>query len=37
MLRRWRRDHELEHPGDGAELDPQLARRLDRELARYDG
>jgi cytochrome c-type biogenesis protein CcmH len=40
-LRRWRRDQELEQtsadPGDGARLDPQLARRLDRELARYDG
>jgi cytochrome c-type biogenesis protein CcmH len=40
-LRRWRRAHELEQalegPGDGVQLDPQLARRLDHELARYDG
>lgn len=41
MLRRWRRDHELEQEielaAPGIRLDPALARRLDRELAEFDG
>jgi len=42
MLRRWKRERD-EEPGVGADgadavhLDPALARRLDRELARFDG
>jgi cytochrome c-type biogenesis protein CcmH len=42
MLRRWKRqrDEEPVISADGADamqLDPALARRLDRELARFDG
>ncbi|HEU5216843.1 MAG TPA: cytochrome c-type biogenesis protein CcmH [Gaiellaceae bacterium] len=42
MLRRWRRAREAE-PGLGSdgggvvELDPAIVRRLERELARFDG
>lgn len=39
-LRRWRQDHDLEQAprsGEAAvQLDPQLARLLDRELAKHD-
>jgi cytochrome c-type biogenesis protein CcmH len=40
-LRRWRKQHQLEYPqGERSrpmQLDPALARQLDRELADYDG
>jgi hypothetical protein len=42
MLRRWKRDRDAEPSAaagraGGTQLDPALARRLDRELARFDG
>jgi cytochrome c-type biogenesis protein CcmH len=39
-LRHWRRDHDLEWAGvrdSRGPLDPELARRVDRELAELDG
>jgi hypothetical protein len=38
-LRRWKRDHERAAGARAAvpRLDPALARRLDRELADFDG
>ncbi|HEU5371405.1 MAG TPA: cytochrome c-type biogenesis protein [Gaiellaceae bacterium] len=40
MLRRWKRERDAEPAvaagAAGAQLDPELARRLDRELARFE-
>ncbi len=34
---RWTRDRDRPASGGGAKLDPELERRLDAELARFDG
>ena len=34
---RWTRDRDRPAPGGGARLDPEVERRLDAELARFDG
>jgi cytochrome c-type biogenesis protein CcmH len=34
---RWTRDRDRPSPGGGARLDPEAERRLDAELARFDG
>ena len=34
---RWTRDRDRPASGGGGELDPELERRLDAELARFDG
>ncbi|MDQ5821437.1 MAG: cytochrome c-type biogenesis protein CcmH [Actinomycetota bacterium] len=34
---RWTRDRDRPTRGGGAKLDPEVERRLDAELARYDG
>jgi len=34
---RWTRDRDRPAPGGGAKLDPDVERRLDAELARFDG
>jgi cytochrome c-type biogenesis protein CcmH len=34
---RWTRDRDRPSPGGGAGLDPEAERRLDAELARFDG
>jgi cytochrome c-type biogenesis protein CcmH len=34
---RWTRDRDRPTPGAGARLDPEAERRLDAELARFDG
>jgi len=34
---RWTRDRDRPSSGGGAKLDPELERRLDAELARFDG
>jgi cytochrome c-type biogenesis protein CcmH len=34
---RWTRDRDRPEPGGGARLDPEAERRLDAELARFDG
>ena len=34
---RWTRDRDRPAPGGGAGLDPEAERRLDAELARFDG
>ena len=37
LARRWTRDRDRPASGGGAKLDPELERRLDAELARFDG